>query len=96
VRKGEAEMKEKTETQMWTMEEAFAWSGFGDVESNGLDLERGIRSVAFLLHYLSEGGNGEIDGFAAQGLGRCLTFCAKKASDLREINILQMSGKINY
>ncbi len=82
--------------KMWTMEDAFAWSGFGDFESNGLDLERGIRSVAFLLDYLSEGGNEEIDGFVAQGLGRCLTFCAKKASGLRKINILRMSGKISY
>jgi hypothetical protein len=102
-------MKEKTETdvsmerlpahpqeQMWTMEDAFEWDGFDDLKSAGLDLERGIRSVAFLLQYLSEGGNEEIDGFVAQGLGRCLNFCPEKSAHLREVNILRMNGKRDY
>ncbi len=77
--------------QMWTMEDAFDWDGGGNLKSAGLDLERGIRSVAFLLQYLSDGGNEEIDGFVAEGLGKCLTFCAKKVSDL-QLTHLQKDG----
>ncbi len=82
--------------RMWTMEDAFSWDGTRSMESDELDLERGVRSVAFLLQYLSEGGNEEIDGFVAQDLGRCLNFCAEKSAHLREVNILRMSGKRNY
>jgi hypothetical protein len=89
-------LPEKEPEQMWTMEDAFDWDGGGDLKSAGLDLERGIRSVAFLLHYLSDAGNETIDGYVAQGLGRCLNFCAKQASDLRELNILRRNGEINY
>jgi hypothetical protein len=74
--------KEKHE-QMWTMDDAFGWNGYGSLETDGLDLERGIRSVAFLLEYLSAGGNEELDGFVAYGLGECLSFCAKKSARLQ-------------
>jgi hypothetical protein len=70
--------------QMWTMEDAFEWDGYGSLKTDGLDLERGIRSVAFLLEYLSEAGNKEIAGFVAQGLGRCLSFCANKSAHLQK------------
>jgi hypothetical protein len=67
----------------WTMEEAFD----NLCETNGnreeLNLERGIRSVAFLLSYVSEDGNTEVDGFIAEGLGKCLSFCAKESVRLR-------------
>jgi hypothetical protein len=81
--------------QMWTMEDAFDGlcgpresptpTGIGvinDTAREELNLERGIRSVAFLLSYVSENGNAEVNGFIAEGLGRCLSFCAKESARL--------------
>jgi hypothetical protein len=86
--------------QMWTMEEAFDGlceprktpnspipTGIGiinDTAREELNLERGIRSVAFLLDYMSEDGNTSVDGSVAQGLMECLHYCASEASRLRK------------
>jgi hypothetical protein len=83
---------EKDTEQMWTLEDAFDGlceprgsptpTGIGvinDTAREELNLERGIRSVAFLLSYVSENGNAEVNGFIAGGLGLCLSFCAKES-----------------
>jgi hypothetical protein len=85
---------EREPEQLWTMEDAFdglceprksrAGIGILDVSRDELNLERGIRSVAFLLDYLSEDGNTAVDGCTAQGLMNCLRFCASEASRLRK------------
>jgi len=36
------------------------------------DIERGLRSVAYLLRELSDGGNRMVNGFVAEGLGLAL------------------------
>jgi hypothetical protein len=41
-------------------------------DRNKFDLERGLRSVAFLMDSLSEGGNRELNGVVAQGLANIL------------------------
>jgi hypothetical protein len=85
-------LPEKEPEQMWTLEDAFDGlcdpresptpTGIGiinDTSREELNLERGIRSVAFLLSYVSEDGNAKVDGFIAEGLGLCLKFCAKES-----------------
>jgi hypothetical protein len=85
---------EREPEQLWTMEDAFdglceprksrAGIGIIDVSREELNLERGIRSVAFLLDYVSEDGNTAVDGYVAQGLMTCLRFCASEAARLRK------------
>lgn len=48
---------------------AAAFSPFTIVSGEeGIDVERGLRAVAFLLHSLSGIGNADVNGFAANGL----------------------------
>ncbi|HXN99303.1 MAG TPA: hypothetical protein VN881_09540 [Candidatus Acidoferrales bacterium] len=79
-------LPERPEERMWTMRDAFAAAPgtMFDLETQELGVERGIRSVAFLLKYMSEDGNEEIEGYVAQGLGLCLDFCADQADRVRE------------
>jgi hypothetical protein len=95
VGENNSRLRERHE-QMWTLEEAFdgdrgpkgsipAETGIiNDTSREELNLERGIRSVTFLLDYVSEDGNTTIDGYVAQGLMKCLRFCASEASRLQK------------
>lgn len=63
----------KREPLLFTLRDAF---GFGSVGDGGPDdtagVERDVRSVAYLLHSLSEIGNRNLPGFAAHGLATVL------------------------
>ena len=60
-----------------SLEEAFSWFyEFDGMDQGAVNLERGVRAVAFLLTWCSEIGNEPVDGNAANGLARILDCCA--------------------
>lgn len=65
---------------LYTLDEAFypgvAVKPENDPRNARLDLEKSIRSVAYLLHILSDCGNCRVDGFTAEGLASALDHCA--------------------
>ncbi|MGH9735979.1 MAG: hypothetical protein ACRD8A_15470 [Candidatus Acidiferrales bacterium] len=48
-------------------------------EGSELNDERCVRSVAFLLNYLSSAGNDDVHGMVAYGLGQILECCADES-----------------
>jgi len=68
------------EPRILRMEDAFSWDHADDsIETRELNVERGIRSVAFLLEYLAQGIN-PISEWATLGLASCLDFCADESA----------------
>jgi len=69
--------------QKFTVAEAF--SVFTTIKSEGginSDIERGLRSIAFLLHSLSEIGNRDVEGFVAHGLADAIEHYADRVDAL--------------
>jgi hypothetical protein len=68
--------------EKYTLAEAFDYfQGPSDREQHDrLNVERGLRSVAFLLTWCSDIGNQPVDGNAANGLARILELCADRAA----------------
>jgi hypothetical protein len=66
--------------RMFRIEDAFSWDSSDEsIETRELNVERCIRSVAFLLEYLAQGIN-PISEWATLGLASCLDFCADEAA----------------
>src|SRR6202021_1794002 len=77
---GEEATRLYNEPRILPLEDAFSWDHTDDsVETRELNVERGIRSVAFLLEYLAQGIN-PISEWATLGLASCLDFCADEAA----------------
>jgi len=77
---GEKATRLYDEPRILRMEDAFSWDHTDDsIETHELNVERGIRSVAFLLEYLAQGIN-PISEWATLGLASCLDFCADEAA----------------
>jgi hypothetical protein len=72
----ESAPRRRATTEKFTLEQAFSpfyrSSDLTDQPGDTFDLERGLRSIAFLLHSLCEGGNRDLDGMTASGLSRAL------------------------
>lgn len=70
------------ETEKFTLEEAFDYFHISeddrDPSVSSRNLERVVRSVAFLLEWCSEHGNESVEGFTAHGLARILDRCANR------------------
>ena len=68
----------------FTLEEAFDYFEIPEGDRNPSDsprnVERAIRSVAFLLEWLSQHGNEPVDGFTAHGLAEILGRCARRVA----------------
>jgi hypothetical protein len=64
-----------------TLEDAFDYfnvpDGADTPELTDINLERALRSVTFLLEWLSHHGNESVDGFVAHGLAQVLDRCAQ-------------------
>ncbi len=75
------------EPQKVTLAEAFDYFNVPDQSSSPelteINLERALRSVTFLLEWLSHHGNEAVDGFAAHGLAQVLDRCAERVSHPR-------------
>ena len=85
---GEEATRLYNEPRMLRFEDAFSWDSSDEsIEVRELNVERGIRSVAFLLEYLAQGFN-PISEWATIGLASCLDFCADQAA------FMQRSRKI--
>src|ERR1700683_1032877 len=64
----------RREPRRYTLQDAFSpgCEDTGMLKDN-FDLERALRSVAFLMHSLSEIGNKPVDGFIVHGLATVLS-----------------------
>jgi hypothetical protein len=69
-------------SEKFTLEEAFDYFHISDDDKDpsvsSRNLERAVRSVTFLLEWLSEHGNESVEGFTAHGLARILDRCADR------------------
>jgi hypothetical protein len=61
-----------------SLEEAFTYTQ----SENTSDLEKALRSSAFLLKWSAEGGNEELDGYLAYGIAVALEKCAGQVKRL--------------
>jgi hypothetical protein len=69
------------EPQKFTLAEAFDYFNIpdhsGTPELTDINLERAIRSVSFLLYWMSHHGNEQVDGYVAHGLAYIVERCAE-------------------
>jgi hypothetical protein len=82
----------------YSIEDAFNYfnAPYGSDRGEGeFQNERCVRSVAYLLHYLSNYGNSDVDGSAVTGLGRALEACAEEMARAvgRQEWLREMGGK---
>ena len=81
--------KQKPEPPRFTIEDAFDYLSTPACNESELQNERCVRAVAFLLHYCSEVGNEEVQGFAAHGLAHILEKCASNMARAHGFQKLQ-------
>jgi len=62
--------------QRFTLDEAFYFNQ--NTAKNTFDLEKAIRSVAYLLDWYGQAGNEPVPGRVAQGLSETLNHCAEE------------------
>jgi len=68
----------KPKEKLYTLEQAFDYFHGPTEECPEFQNERAVRAIAFLLHYFSEEGNEDVDGYVAHGLGQALEISAAK------------------
>lgn len=74
----------ENQQQRFTIEDAFNFYYEADgIEWEELNLKRAVLAVAFLLDFLSDGGNEPVDSLVANGLAAALKKCARDTGYVR-------------
>ncbi len=83
IAKAEPSKKPARQERKFTLEQAFDYfytprEANGDPREDSLNLERGLRAIAFIIHWQTEIGNEPLDGNMANGFAYLLESMAGK------------------